>query len=41
LTKLQLHVVGLLSTISQTSKKPLNQIIVTLAMGHAADFIWR
>jgi len=40
LTKLQLHV-GLLSTISQSSKKSLNKITATLAMGHAADFIAR
>jgi len=40
LTKLQLHA-GLLSTISQSSKNPFNKINVTLAMGHAVDFIAR
>jgi len=40
LTKLQLHA-GQLSTISQSLKKPLNKITVTLAMGHAVDFIKR
>jgi len=40
LTKLQLHV-GLPSTISLSSKEPLNKITITLAMGRAVDLIAR